>query len=96
MAKYVIHKDGSVYNFNTRRKLKPGLMKGYHIVTFYNNKRRKSHLVHRLVAKAYIPNPNNSPEVNHIDGNKLNNHMDNLEWVTHAENMKHAGESGLM
>lgn len=52
--------------------------------------------VHKLVAETYIPNPYNKPEVNHIDGNKLNNHVSNLEWVTHRENMGHAYTTGLI
>lgn len=51
--------------------------------------------LHRLVAKAYIPNPLNLPEVNHKDGNKLNNNLDNLEWVSHKDNMAHASTLGL-
>lgn len=51
---------------------------------------KKSLHIHRLVAQAFIPNPNNLPEVNHKDGDKQNNHKDNLEWCTHSDNLKHA------
>ena len=52
--------------------------------------------LHRLVAKQFIPNPENKSTVNHIDGNKLNNHIDNLEWATYTENMHHAIKNGLI
>jgi hypothetical protein len=53
-------------------------------------------MLHRLVAQNFIPNPEHKPVVNHKDGNKENNHVDNLEWVTYAENTQHAVDTGLI
>lgn len=69
---------------------------GYVGVLLSINKVYKHYSVHRIVAKAFIPNPENKPCVNHKDGNKLNNHVSNLEWVTYSENHKHAFRTGLM
>lgn len=65
---------------------------GYPIVSIREQKRAK---VHRLVAEAFIPNPNQLPQVNHIDGIKTNNHVSNLEWVNNSQNQKHAWDIGL-
>jgi len=59
------------------------------------NALEKSLVIHRLVARAFIPNPYNKVAVNHIDGNKRNNHVSNLEWVTLSENSKHAFDLGI-
>ena len=71
--------------------LKQGKSKsGYLIVSFCVDAVKSNHTVHRLVARAFIPNESNKPQVNHKDGNKHNNQLDNLEWVTVSENGLHA------
>jgi len=62
---------------------------GYQLVALYKNKKRKDLLVHRLVAETFLNNPTNKKEVNHIDGDKKNNKIGNLEWCTQSENLKH-------
>ena len=100
-GKYQISNLGRVKslqrNGRPERILRLNLIKGYAYTTLSNGSRgnKKKLKVHRLVAEAFIPNPHNKPEVNHIDGNKLNNNVDNLEWVTHQENCKHAVKLGL-
>lgn len=68
---------------------------GYICVTLIKNGKTKFTGLHRLIASAFIPNPENKPEVNHKDGNKHNNSIDNLEWSTTAENVQHAFDTGL-
>lgn len=68
---------------------------GYLNIHLYKDGKCQHKKVNRVVAEAFIPNPENKPEVNHIDCNKLNNHVSNLEWNTKKENMKHAKEHGL-
>ena len=73
------------------RTLKQGkASNGYLIVSFSVDKIKSNQSVHRLVARAFIPNESNKPQVNHKDGNKHNNHVENLEWVTRSENGLHA------
>lgn len=69
--------------------------KGYCRVRVTINRVKRTFKVHREVAKAFIPNPYNLPQVNHIDGNKKNNRADNLEWCTNRQNVIHAFESGF-
>ena len=76
--------------------LQPGVCRGYLIVNLYKDKKGLSQKVHRLVAQAFIPNPENKPTVNHKDGNKQNNCVSNLEWATIKEQNNHALKLGLM
>ena len=68
---------------------------GYVYVFLCNNGKYRNIRVHRLVAEAFIPNPNNLPQINHKDGNKQNNKVDNLEWCTCQENIRHAIKNNL-
>lgn len=83
------------------RYLKPQTMTwtshstGYWVVTLTKNKKESLQLLHRLVARAFLSNPDRKPQVNHIDGNKKNPRVNNLEWVTQLENEKHAKTTGL-
>ena len=75
--------------------LKPQLKNGYLAINFHVGKKLITHTIHRLVAEAFIPNPDAKPQVNHLDGHKLNNYVDNLEWATASENICHAHDMGL-
>ena len=89
-GKYKISNFGNVYSEKSNRVLKYNVnKKGYSYVVLTNGGYRKTHKLHRLVAQAFIPNPENKPHVNHIDEDKTNNRVDNLEWVTHTENQNH-------
>ena len=86
---YSISNLGNVINTLTNKMMKLNIKSGYYHIGLTNNNIRKTIKVHRLVAIAFIPNPENKPEVNHKDKNKLNNSILNLEWMTHKENMQH-------
>lgn len=93
---YMISNYGNIKTAKKNKLLKPSKNTwGYLGVILYKNGNSKRYQIHRLVASAFIPNLENKEEVNHKDGNKLNNHVDNLEWVTRSENMKHAYANGL-
>jgi hypothetical protein len=90
-----IRKNGRIDN-RKGKILKPKIDKyGYQVITLSKNGIRKSYTIHQLVAKAFIPNPKNKKTINHKDGNKLNNKVDNLEWATEKENQQHKWKNGL-
>lgn len=96
---YKVSESGDVvslkreWGFGSRREEKPRkvtIKKGYASVGLSKESVIKHILLHRVVASAFIPNPNNYPQINHIDGNKLNNHYKNLEWCDRSHNQVHA------
>lgn len=101
---YDIYDNGSVFSNQTYNKSKPRFLKpsvnknrGYVYVSLINkDKKRKNWSLHRLIAENFIPNPNKYPCVNHLDGNKLNNDVSNLEWCTYKQNSEHAIKNGLI
>lgn len=96
-GKYEVTEDGLVYsNVGTRKALIGKTTKeGYRMVVLTVNNKKIYKNVHRLVAENFLPNPENKPEINHKDGDKLNNKVSNLEWCTSSENQEHARDMGL-
>jgi len=83
---YYINEYGKIYGISKRRFLTHNLSDGYPKIMLYKNAKPYCYYVHILVAKHFIPNPENKKVVNHIDNNKMNCHVSNLEWVSHREN----------
>ena len=100
---YMISNDGRLYNLRSEKFVKPFIHNsGYYYVNVkpdpekYPDRYSITIQIHRLVAWEFVPNPNNYPFVDHIDGNKLNNYDTNLDWVTGAENIRRASNNNLM
>lgn len=90
--RYIVGENGKVKSLRsdgTYIELKPHIRRNYLTVTLYNEFGAKKFPIHRLVAILFLPNPNNLPQVNHKDENKLNNHVSNLEWCTSEYNLKY-------
>lgn len=107
-GRYAVSTFGMVKSYDGFRKINHGALqpfkgrilnatsnKLYHAVMFTENGKMKNVRVHQWVAKTFIPNPNNYKEINHIDGNKRNNRIENLEWCTRQENNQHMYRVGL-
>lgn len=93
---YSVSDKGEVRKDTNNYMMKLSIQQGYYHVTLQINGKPKRFRVHRLVAEAFIPNPENKPYVNHKDGHRNNNCINNLEWVTPKENTQHAIKTGLM
>jgi hypothetical protein len=94
---YYATEDGHIYSSKSRRLITERLNnKGYKIVNLSIDGKCKTFSVHRLIAQAYIPNPDNLPTINHKNGIKTDNRIENLEWVTFSENTTHAVATGLL
>ena len=93
---YSVCEDGRIYSAYTGKMLKPHFdsITGYYFVNLYKDGKKKTTSAHRLVARIHIPNPENKPNVNHIDFDRSNNSVENLEWVTQKENVAHTHKHG--
>lgn len=95
-SNYEVSNTGLVRNKETKKLLKSHKNHlGYEFVGLSNKGRARKHRVHRLVAFAFLENPENKPNINHLDSNPSNNHVDNLQWCTQSENIKYAYDYGF-
>ena len=93
---YLVSDDGQIYSKRRKKLLsQQRCKKGYMKISTSLNTVKIHEKVHRMVAKSFIPNPDNKPFINHKDGNKANNHVSNLEWCTSSENIRHAYDTSL-
>jgi len=97
-SRYYIYNDGRIFDLKYSKFMSHNTNSdGYSICTLTSdNRKRKTFRIHRLVAMCFIENKNNKAEVNHKDGIKSNNHVLNLEWCSHSENIQHAWDTGLI
>jgi hypothetical protein len=92
---YSVTEDGKIFSHTYNKFLKPFSSNGYFRIALSKNNKTKKFLVHRLVAIAYLHTIENKKIINHLDGNKKNNDISNLEWCNNSENLKHAYRIGL-
>ena len=93
---YEVFENGDIYSIHSCKKLRPEITKwGYYRITIFKNKIRYRMSLSRLIATLFILNPKNKPQINHKNGIKSHNWVDNLEWCTPSENMLHAFKNRL-
>ncbi len=91
---YKVSQDGEIYSIRMKKKMRT-YKAGYTRIKLFVDSKAKMRFIHTLVAKAYIPNLENKPIVNHKNGDRHDNRVENLEWVTYKENSQHACDTGL-
>lgn len=95
MDKTITTSTGNTVNYKGKLRKPQVNSKGYVNAVLFKNGKATTYSLHQLVATLFIPNPNNYPEINHIDGNKSNNSVSNLEWCTHSQNQMHSFRTKL-
>ena len=94
---YGITSCGRVWSYRRKRFLKHGVnRKGYLYVVLCKDGKTKTYTIHKLVAEAYIPNPNNLPQVDHIDNDKTDNYVNNLQWMTNRDNCRKSHNKAIL
>lgn len=95
-TKYIATSDGNVFNEKTGKYLRPQSNGRYYKVTLsLGNSKQQQFLLHRIIAECFVPNPMKKKEVNHINGDRYDNRVENLEWVTPSENQIHSVKTNL-
>ena len=94
---YAVTSCGKVWSYRRKKFLEPSATRtGYLQVSLHKDGKIKNYLIHRLVAMAYIPNPENLPQVDHIDGNKTHNYLNNLQWITNRDNCRKSNNKAIL
>ena len=91
--RYRVSNLGRIYSITRKTIMKLSMLNGYLRVILYDGNKTNGYYVHRIVAEAFIPNPQNKPLINHIDENRANNVVSNLEWATSSENVNHGSRN---
>jgi hypothetical protein len=95
IGKYIVRNNGTVYSKHFKRELRQIVPGSHGYLSFRFGKNGRNTLLHRIIAECFIPNPHNYKCINHKDGNKLNNNVNNLEWCSYSQNTLHAFKIGL-
>ena len=94
---YAVTSCGKIWSYRRQKFLTPGVNnKGYLIVCLRKDGQNKMYKIHRLVAEAYLPNPENLPQVDHIDNDKTHNYVNNLQWITNRENCRKSNNKAIL